>query len=211
MAHNYYLYEDGGRFSIIPWDLNMSFGGFNSGLSDEEIFNFFIDEPTAATVAEYPLVRQLLDEPEYLATYRAYLQQLIDGPFSVEAMTARINEIAGLIRPYVAEDDNSFFTLEEFEQGLVENLSSSSSMARQMGGSFIGLRHFVQERVASIRAQLSGELPASNGDGSGNGGSRGLGGMGGGGAPPGGAPPNFPGGGQMPGGAPPGGASPGGR
>ena len=30
--HNYYLYEDGdGVFSIIPWDYNMSFGGFNMG------------------------------------------------------------------------------------------------------------------------------------------------------------------------------------
>ncbi len=28
MKHNYYLYEDNGIFSIIPWDYNMSFGGF---------------------------------------------------------------------------------------------------------------------------------------------------------------------------------------
>ena len=31
MKHNYYLYEDGGVFSIIPWDYNMSFGGFGVG------------------------------------------------------------------------------------------------------------------------------------------------------------------------------------
>ena len=30
--HNYYLYENGeGTFSIIPWDYNMAFGGFNMG------------------------------------------------------------------------------------------------------------------------------------------------------------------------------------
>lgn len=30
--HNYYLYEDeNGVFSILPWDFNMSFGGFNMG------------------------------------------------------------------------------------------------------------------------------------------------------------------------------------
>ncbi|WP_433595655.1 CotH kinase family protein [Lysinibacillus xylanilyticus] len=28
MKHNYYLYEKDGVFSIIPWDFNMSFGGF---------------------------------------------------------------------------------------------------------------------------------------------------------------------------------------
>lgn len=31
MKHNYYLYEQNGNFSIIPWDYNMSFGGFGAG------------------------------------------------------------------------------------------------------------------------------------------------------------------------------------
>lgn len=31
MKHNYYLYEENGVFSIIPWDYNMSFGGFSMG------------------------------------------------------------------------------------------------------------------------------------------------------------------------------------
>jgi spore coat protein CotH len=33
MKHNYYLYEDeDGVFSILPWDYNMSFGGFGMGM-----------------------------------------------------------------------------------------------------------------------------------------------------------------------------------
>ncbi len=31
MKHNYYLYEQNGVFSIIPWDYNMAFGGFGAG------------------------------------------------------------------------------------------------------------------------------------------------------------------------------------
>ncbi|WP_019243870.1 MULTISPECIES: CotH kinase family protein [Bacillus] len=31
MKHNYYLYEENGIFSILPWDYNMSFGGFSGG------------------------------------------------------------------------------------------------------------------------------------------------------------------------------------
>jgi spore coat protein CotH len=176
MGHNYYLYDDGGKFSIIPWDLNMSFGGFDSGLSEEKILNFFIDEPTSASVDQYPLVEQLLSEPEYLETYHGYLRELIEGPFSVERMTFRINEIADLIRPYVEKDGN--VSLGQFEQGLTENLTNDGR-TWNMGGSFIGLAYFVEERTASIAAQLSGEQPASNGDGSGNGGSVGIGGMGG--------------------------------
>lgn len=31
LKHNYYLYEKNGIFSILPWDYNMSFGGFGVG------------------------------------------------------------------------------------------------------------------------------------------------------------------------------------
>ena len=33
-THNYYLYEENGIFSIIPWDLNLAFGGFSGGEVD---------------------------------------------------------------------------------------------------------------------------------------------------------------------------------
>jgi spore coat protein CotH len=174
MGHNYYLYEDGGRFLIIPWDLNMTFGGFSSAVSDDQLLNFYIDEPTAAPVDQYPLVEQLLDEPEYLETYHAYLRELIEGPFSVDHMTARINEIAALIRPYVQNDPKLFFSADYFEQGLTSNLDSGAARMQSGGGKFIGLTYFVEQRTASIAAQLSGERPAGSGDGSGNGGGAGL-------------------------------------
>ena len=211
MAHNYYLYEDRGRFWILPWDLNMTFGGFSSGVSDEQIIAFYIDEPTAARVDEYPLVPQLLDEPEYLEVYHGYLRELIEGPFSVESMTVRITEIAYLIRPYVEKDDAKFFPTADFEAGLTQSLSASGGPMQSGGGKFIGLLYFVQQRTVSIAAQLSGALPSGSGDGSGNGGGKGLAAFGmnraGAGAPPGLQPgqrgqPIPPGGGPLPGTAP---------
>ena len=199
MGHNYYLYEDGGKFWLIPWDLNMSFGGFAGGLSREHLIDFYIDEPTSGKPVQYPLVAQLVSKPEYLETYHKYLQEIIDGPFSVERMKARIDQIAALIRPYVEKDDLKFFTLGDFEQALTDDLTSSTAQLRMMGASSIGLLTFVEGRDASIRAQLSGQQPAASADGSGNGGSKGLGFMGGG--PPGGGaggPTGFPGGGQSP-------------
>jgi spore coat protein CotH len=174
MAHNYYLYEDRGRFWILPWDLNMTFGGFNSGVGDEQLLNFYIDEPTAAPVEEYPLVLQLLDEPEYRDAYHGYLRELIEGPFSVGRMTERINEIADLIRPYVEKDGTKFFSTEDFEAGLTQSRSATGGVMQSGGGKFIGLTYFVKERVASIAAQLSGFLPSGSGHGSGNGGGKGL-------------------------------------
>ncbi len=33
-THNYYLYEENGVFSVIPWDLNLAFGGFGGSKVD---------------------------------------------------------------------------------------------------------------------------------------------------------------------------------
>jgi spore coat protein H len=179
-GHNYYLREHSGRFCIVPWDLNMSFGGFDTGLNRERLLGFYIDEPTSAPVARYPLVAQLVAKPEYLATYHRYLKEIVEGPFSVARMRTRIGQIAALIRPYVAKDDLKFFSTADFEQGLNADLASSTGM-RTMGGTFIGLMAFVAARDASISAQLSGQQPAKSSDGSGNGGIQGIGVPGGGG------------------------------
>ena len=49
--HNYYLYEENGIFTILPWDYNMSFGGFGMGGAIEQritahrqpcIWNYFV-------------------------------------------------------------------------------------------------------------------------------------------------------------------------
>jgi spore coat protein H len=188
-GHNYYLYEDGGRFSIIPWDLNMSFGGFDAGLSREHIIDFYIDEPTSARTAQYPLAAQLLAKPEYLAAYHGYLEQIVEGPFSAERMKARIEQIAKMLRPYVARDDLKLFSTEDFERGLTDDLTSGGVRTSTMGGAFIGLMSFVTGRAASISAQLSGQQPAKSADGNGNGGVQGIGRPGGG--PGGFVPPGF--------------------
>ena len=60
MGHNYYLYDNNGKFVIIPWDLNMAFGTFNFGLDREQLINYYIDEPTGGAFAGRPLVKRLL-------------------------------------------------------------------------------------------------------------------------------------------------------
>lgn len=188
MGHNYYLYEVDGKFTIIPWDLNMAFGTFSSGLDRDGIINFYIDEPTAGAVASYPLVRLLSYQP-YLDTYHGYLEELIEGPFSPEAMNSRIDELAELIRPYVEADELKFYSTEEFEIGLSGDIGMTEELEtaligdierdRQggMGMTPLGLKAFIAERVESVRQQLDGERPSSSGDGSGNNGSGGFGGF----------------------------------
>jgi spore coat protein CotH len=170
MGHNYYLYEVNGKFTIIPWDLNMSFGNFNSGLDRNGIINFLIDEPTAGAVADRPLVARLLAVPDYLETYHRYISEMINGPFASEVMDASIDALADLIRPYVTADTLKFFTLKSFESFIGDGAASAGGTIPNIIGLNIGLKAFVAERIASIEKQLAGELASTN-NGQGNGGS----------------------------------------
>ena len=167
MGHNYYLYEVDGKFTIIPWDLNMSFGNFNSGLDRSGIINFLIDEPTAGAVADRPLVARLLAVSEYLEVYHNYINEMINGSFSSEIMDARIDEIVDMIRPYVAADTLKFFTTQAFESFIGEGGASAADTRSGAMGLNIGLKAFIAERVESIKKQLAGESASTN-NGQGN-------------------------------------------
>jgi spore coat protein CotH len=177
MGHNYYLYEVDGKFTIIPWDLNMSFGGFGIGINLTRITNFLIDEPTSGAVADRPLVARLLAVPAYLETYHGYLTELINGPFSAEVMASRIDELADMIRPYVQADTLKFYSDAAFEAAIGEGtVNDRGNFGSGMGmGTNIGLKKFVVERIASIEKQLAGEIPSTN-NGQGNGGNSFMGG-----------------------------------
>lgn len=166
-GHNYYLYEVDGKFSLIPWDLNMAFGTFNYGIDRKGLINFYIDEPTGGSVAERPLVKRLLSHQPYLEAYHGYLEELLSGPFSVDIMEARIDEVADMIRPYVEADEIKLFSTADFELSLSEDIVGGMVPG---GGDPIGLKAFVVERGESVCQQLASERPSKSSDGSGNGG-----------------------------------------
>ncbi len=118
MKHNYYLYEEDGQISILPWDLNLAFGAY--GISDaSEAVNFPIDTPVASGVSleERPLIGVLLEKEEYTELYHAYLEQ-IATEFYGESFTERIAAIDALIGDYVESDPTAFYTYEEYQTGI---------------------------------------------------------------------------------------------
>ena len=155
LAHNYYIYDDDGVFSILPWDFNESFGTFAMDCNGVDVRELYIDEPVSGALIERPLIANVFAEQSNLNTYHSYLTQLINGSLSSDTFNARVNEIADLIREHVQNDPTSFYGSTYFEQ----NLTSTT-------GQFYGLTSFMQYRVANMVAQLDGTLPSA-GDGSG--------------------------------------------
>ncbi|MEK4064364.1 MULTISPECIES: CotH kinase family protein [Paenibacillus] len=159
---NYYLYEDEGIFSILPWDYNMAFGGM--GGSD-----VLIDEPTQGALAERPLVAKLLANEDYKTKYHEMIREMLDGYLQNDTFKARIQKLDTMISSYVKADPSAFYTFEQYESGITSVETFMSTMA------------------SSVSQQLDGTLPSSgDGTGSGMGGGPG-GGFGGAGgqAPPG--------------------------
>ncbi len=126
--HNYYLYEESSVFSILPWDYNMSFGGFSMGRNNQETTALYIDQPVSGTTLEQrPLIGKLLEVKEYKELYHQYIEDFINGPFAFTKMEAEIARVAELIRPHLKKDPTKFYTMEQFEQAILEGSTEQKS------------------------------------------------------------------------------------
>jgi len=158
LAHNYYIYEQDGWFSIIPWDFNESFGTFRMDCRDSNtMITFYIDEPTSGSLADRPLIAKLLEDSEYKAAYHGYLEDLIYGIMDPAAIADTIDDTKNLISEHVYNDPTAFYSYAQFE----------ASLGYTMIGEIFGLQGFVEDRTDNIIGQLSGSEPCE-GDGSGN-------------------------------------------
>lgn len=143
MAQNYYIYENDGRITILPWDYNLAWGGFQNG-SALSVINFPVDTPVSGTeISARPLIEKLFENPLYLEKYHGFLRELITGYFSGGKWEAKINELNSLISGYVKNDATAFCTYEEYVNALP---------------AFITLGDL---RTESVLGQLDGSVPST--------------------------------------------------
>lgn len=73
MAHNYYLYEAGGKLNLIPWDYNLALGGMGRSNDATSVVNSAIDNAFSGTT----FFDTLMADETCHSRYYAYLQQLV--------------------------------------------------------------------------------------------------------------------------------------
>lgn len=130
MAQNFYIYGQNGKFTVIPWDYNMSFDGFSMGGSGATIP---IDEPVnGVNMTDRPLISKLLAVPEYKEKYHEYIKALLTY---LEGFESRVTEIADIIRPYVEKDPAKFYTMEQFEANIKYSETAVTSAPAAASGS----------------------------------------------------------------------------
>lgn len=148
MVHNYYLYEENGVLSMLPWDYNLAFGSMGMSDSGNEgctsDVNSPIDSPvTSGTLESRPMVAWIFESEEYTELYHQYYVEFIETYFDSSYFKQMIDETIALISPYVEKDATAFCTYDEF-------LLGSNT-----------LREWCLLRAESISGQLDGTIPST--------------------------------------------------
>ncbi len=144
MVHNYYLYEENGELTILPWDYNLGFGGFSANQNATSTVNSPIDSPVSSgTTDSRPLISWIFSDEEALAAYHETYDRFISECIESSWLEEEISRVEAMIMPYVEKDPSAFYTMEEFETAIST------------------LKTFCAERAESIRGQLEGTIPST--------------------------------------------------
>lgn len=156
-AHNYYLYDrdDTGRMTHLHWDVNEGFGRFLMGVPPGQnplhLDPFWLPEFLPGVPdTERPLLSRLWEVPGYADYYARFLSLALQSGFDTQALHARVDELADLIRSDVHADPHKMYTNEQFEENLTSDIYGAGP-----DGLIYGLVSFVTERAS----YLSGVLP----------------------------------------------------
>lgn len=145
MIHNYYLYEEDGLMSMIPWDYNLAYGTFQSDDADSAV-NDPIDTPLSITEGstDRPMFAWITSCEEYTELYHEYYENFLSQFYESGYLTNLIDTTYNMIKEYVEKDPTKFCETSEFETA-VETI-----------------KEFVTLRCQSIEGQLAGTIGSTD-------------------------------------------------
>ena len=145
MIHNYYLYEEDGLLSMIPWDYNLAYGTFQGQDADGAV-NDPIDTPLSVSEDsdDRPMFSWITSCDEYTEMYHEYYADFLEQFYTSGYLQDIIESTYDMISEYVEKDPTKFCTTEEFETA-VETMKT-----------------FVELRCQSISGQLDGTIGSTD-------------------------------------------------
>ena len=139
MAHNYYLYESGGKLNLIPWDYNLALGGMGGSSDATGVVNDAIDNAFSGTT----FFDTLMEDETYHSQYYTYLQQLVSEYIDGGGFDAFYERVRSQIDELVETDPTAFYSYDEY-------LTAVDT-----------LYQVVKLRGQSIQGQLDGAIPST--------------------------------------------------
>jgi hypothetical protein len=155
-GQNFYLYLDPGsnKFGFIPWDLDLSWGGFFLLGTRRERERASIWHPW---VGQNRFLERVVAVEAFRKLYRAQLEDLLARLFVPGRLCQRVDELAKVVRsPIAAESD---FRLGKFEEALSEKRPERSTRGDAQGANRPAhqIKRFIEARAKSVRDQLDGK------------------------------------------------------
>lgn len=138
MAHNYYLYESGGKLNLIPWDYNLALSGMGGSSDATGVVNDAIDNAFSGTT----FFDTLMEDETYHSQYYAYLQKLVSEYIDGGGFDAFYERVRSQIDELVETDPTAFYSYDEY-------LTAVDT-----------LYQVVKLRGQSIQGQLDGTIPS---------------------------------------------------
>lgn len=154
-GQNFLLYLDPrtSRFGFIPWDLDHCWGEFPHIGTTAQREQASLWHPW---VGENHFLERMLATPSVRARYRQELEQLRNTLFLPERLSRRTDELAAVVRPFVAEE--SADRLAKFERVVAGRRPAGPRDGKPPGPGPVGfsLKHFFSARAAAVSDQLEG-------------------------------------------------------
>lgn len=150
-AHNFYVYKmDNGRWSVILWDVNMSFAGLlwnGTGIWPGGETDLVEQDPyihIAATTYR-PLISQLLSIDKYKRMYTAHYKTIIAENISNGSYLQRAQFMSDLISPVVQTELYNEYSFQEFQDNVTVNVGSGWDLR-------LGLENLMSNRETYLNA-----------------------------------------------------------
>lgn len=148
-GHNYFLYEEDGIISMLPWDYNLAYGTYALGMPNPsndttQYVNFPINTPyTKEVMLNRPLYHHVMLHDDYYQQYHEYFDQFISDYFESGYFEKKVKDTTKMIDSYIQKDPTAFCSYQDHLLG-VETF-----------------QEFCQLRAQSVRGQLNGTLPST--------------------------------------------------
>lgn len=138
--NNFALYDNGGRFDLIPWDLSEAFSGRKT---PNGIDRYYIRDDTSAP---NPLFDLIMGDDALKQKYHGYISAFAGAFFEPASLDARYTAVVDAIAPYLPRDRSVFLNTETAAQELLSDAPDG----------YLSLRYTLQGFSENLTAQLEG-------------------------------------------------------
>jgi len=156
-GQNFLLYHDprSDRFGLIPWDQDHSWGEFGMIDTEERRQRASLWHPW---VGQNRFLERLLAVDEFKRRYRDQLERLLATLFVPDRLARRIDELAAVVRPAIAEESSEKLATFEVAVGGPPSDRLHQGQPRGAPPSTHELKPFIVIRARNVRQQLDGQI-----------------------------------------------------